>query len=127
MDQLLPNTYLPQMKRRFTRRPQLSIRPTLTLKQQVRRFFTAERGDTLTHPQMPADKIISLLNDSLSHHTVISVMLNASDPFARHLETVTGTLRNDQGLLTITNHGSGVTYTLLPEQIRSVGYGMMVA
>ncbi|GKT02603.1 hypothetical protein [Furfurilactobacillus entadae] len=128
MDQLLPNTYISYAKHRLVRPAKVAKRHTQpTMKQRLRSFFTAERGDTLTHPQLSADAIIETLDDALAHHAVVSIMLNQADVFARHLTTVTGTLRQDHGVLTLTNHASQVVYIILPEQIRDVCYGMMVA
>ena len=100
----------------------------LSFGQRIRSFFTAERGDTLRHPQFSSDVIIAHLDRALKQHAVVSIMLNQpSNPFAKKLTTVTGTLRQDQDILTITNHATGKTYLVLPEQIRQICFGLMVA
>ena len=140
MEQLMPNTYanIANAKSSWVKRnhgiQQASIQstsksmPTLSLRQRVRGFFTAERGDTLAHPQASSDGIIDALDKALAQHAVVSIMLNqTTNPFAKKLVTVTGTLRQDQGILTITNHATNTAYLVLPEQIRQICFGMMVA
>ncbi|GAB6091916.1 hypothetical protein [Furfurilactobacillus curtus] len=134
MDQLLPNTYTqPQRQNHalFNWRQSVAILTHQSLRAHLVRFrqwfWTGERGDTLVHPQMPADQLINLLNGALSHHAVISVMLNSRNPFAKKLPIITGTLQQQRHSLILTNHSTDSSYVLLPEQVREICYGMMVA
>lgn len=134
MEQLMPNTYINPVMTKSTLHHSirhssvLSHHSRLSFGQRIRSFFTAERGDTLRHPQFSSDVIITHLDRALKQHAVVSIMLNQpSNPFAKKLTTVTGTLRQDQDILTITNHASGKTYLVLPEQIRQICFGLMVA
>lgn len=134
MEQLMPNTYINPVMTKSTLHHSIrhlsivSNHSHLSVGQRIRKFFTAERGDTLRHPQSSSDVIIAHLDRALKQHTVVSIMLNQpSNPFAKKLTTVTGTLRQDQDILTITNHATGKTYLILPEQIRQICFGLMVA
>ncbi|KRL57328.1 hypothetical protein [Furfurilactobacillus rossiae] len=134
MEQLMPNTYINPVMTKSTIHHSIrhlsivSNHSHLSVGQRIRKFFTAERGDTLRHPQFSSDVIIAHLDRALKQHAVVSIMLNQpSNPFAKKLTTVTGTLRQDQDILTITNHATGKTYLILPEQIRQICFGLMVA
>lgn len=134
MDQLLPNTYIqPQRPSHapFIWRKPVALPTRHSLHAHLVRFrqwfWTGERGDTLVHPQMSFNQLIDLLNDALAHHTVISVMLNSRNPFAKQLPIITGTLQQQRHSLILTNHSTGSSYVLLPEQVREICYGMMVA
>ncbi|MCF6164927.1 hypothetical protein LROSL1_1126 [Furfurilactobacillus rossiae] len=134
MEQLMPNTYINPVMTKSTLHHSIrhlsivSNHSHLSVGQRIRKFFTAERGDTLRHPQFSSDVIIAHLDRALKQHAVVSIMLNQpSNPFAKKLTTVTGTLRQDQDILTITNHATGKTYLILPEQIRQICFGLMVA
>ncbi|MGR6687899.1 hypothetical protein ACUKBL_11260 [Furfurilactobacillus rossiae] len=100
MEQLMPNTYINPVMTKSTLHHSIrhlsivSNHSHLSVGQRIRKFFTAERGDTLRHPQFSSDVIIAHLDRALKQHAVVSIMLNQpSNPFAKKLTTVTGTLR----------------------------------